>query len=58
MWPASDFSAAAAPTRNEPCSSANTRLATFVDASARLESSMIAKLTSGYSGATLPTDAA
>ena len=47
-WPVSLVSAAAAPTRNEPCSSANVRLATL---SASTTVSTMANVVSGKSAA-------
>ena len=52
MWPSSDARAAAAPTRYEPCSSANTRLATFGRSTTE---STIAKCVSGYASAACVT---
>ena len=54
MLPVFEACAAIEPTRKEPCSSANTRLATLADFDSEA-SSTIAKLISGYSGATLPS---
>ena len=49
-----DFSAAAAPTRKEPCSSAKVSWATLAPAESADASSMIANLTSGLALATVP----
>ena len=54
-WPVLDFSAAAAPTRKEPCSSAKVIWSTLGPFESADASSTIAKWTSGLALATLPT---